>query len=135
MGRIKHVVWLELKDLGRNAKTMQNNCKGLGHDLAALATINVENTIQTWISPPSHVIDRGRIPEWTSYAQGMVHAKHWIGQIVISSLSLEDHLSPAEVKALWLGEYSKRTGLSSESVHISDQSTRCFRIYSLLYEI
>lgn len=77
------VIWIELKDLGRNPSTLVTNCKGLGKDLAALLGIRKPDSLVQLRQPTEFSVDRGRLKEWSDLADAIEAAEWWIGQVVI----------------------------------------------------
>lgn len=103
----RRVEWIELKDIGRSARTMTSNLKGVGHDLAALYTLRVSETKQLWLNPPAHIVDRGRQEEWNRLAPWLDAPEHLIAQIVIIPHSFITENSD-EIAKIWLQAFEAR---------------------------
>jgi hypothetical protein len=132
-----YIVWIELKDVGRSAHTIVANSKGLGDDLAALWSLRPVETKQMWLNPPLHVIDRGRLPEWSQYANGLLYAKHKIGQIVLVPKSASQFISADDIENLWLSIFEQRTKskLCDAGIVISRAETKSFNIHALIHDL
>lgn len=131
------IAWIELKDIGRNHHTLVANSKGLGNDFAALWSLRPLQTQQTWLNPPGHAIDRGRLPEWNAYGPGLVNAQHLIAQIVIIPKSAWQFFSPAEMEGLWLGAFKQRTKSKSFEARVvfARRDTRMFSVYAVVHHL
>jgi hypothetical protein len=131
------IVWIELKDVGRSAHTLVSNAKGLGSDLAALWSLRPLETQQTWLDPPSHAIDRGRLLEWNKYGPGLLNAKHLISQIVLVPKSAWQSISADEMENLWLGAFEQRTKVkrAEAGIVISRAETKTFTIHALVHDL
>lgn len=128
------IAWIELKDLGRSAHTIVANARGLGHDLAALWSLRPAETQETWLNPPAHVIDRGRLSEWGAFAPALLRANHLISQIVIVPKSAQESISADAMEELWLGAFEERAKLSgSEGGFVVGRAeTRQFLVHALV---
>lgn len=131
------ITWIELKDVGRSADTLEANAKGLGQDLAALWSLRPLETQQIWLNPPPHVIDAGRLPEWKAYAPGLLKAKHLIGQIVIVPKSAQNSISADVMEKMWLDAFEQRTKSKHTKVGvvIGRADTRSFTIHALVHDL
>jgi len=131
------IVWIELKDVGRSAHTLVPNAKGLGYDLAALWSLRPLETQQTWLNPPPHAIDRGRLPEWNAYGPGLLNAKHLIAQIVLVPKSAWQFISADQMENLWLSAFEQRTKSKRAEVGIviSRAETKSFTIHALIHDL
>lgn len=101
----ERIVWMELKDIGRSDHTLMINAKGLGQDLAALWSLRPVQTRDTWLNPPPHVVDRGRIPEWQRFAPLLTSAKYLISQVVIVLTTLDGVFTSDGFEKLWLQSF------------------------------
>jgi len=135
----RSIIWLELKDIGRSKDTVINNARGLGHDLAALWALSPIKTKELWLHPLPHSIDRGRIEEWNKFGPHLDEAKHFIGQIVIGPIDMQDELSPQlspeRIINVWLESFIKRTGSNGPLPGIVVESTARFYVYGLVMEL
>lgn len=107
-GPVERTLWIELKDLGRNANTLRINATGLGKDLAALRGIDRDKTLHQWTNPPAMAVDRGRLAAWMVQADAAAAGTWHLGQVAIV---LKDSLNlvPAdEIEQLWIAESQKR---------------------------
>jgi len=128
-------VWLELKDIGRSKNTVPNNAKRLGHELTALWTLSPIKTKELWLHPLPHSIDRGRIEEWNKFGPHLDEAKHFIGQIVIGPIDIQNGLSPQTIIDVWLESFIQRTGSNGPLPEIVVESTGKFYVYGLVMEL
>ena len=131
------VVWVELKDVGRNEKTAANNVKGLGDDLAALRAMKITATKELWLQPQPQSMDRGRLEEWNKYGQSIDCGKQLIAQIVISPKSMEYMLSAEEIKSTWLQSFISKVGdiAPHESFEIGHHETEKFVVFGLVADL
>ncbi len=131
------IVWVELKDGGRSAHTLVSNSKSLGYDLAALWSLCPIETQQMWLNPPPHIIDRGRLSEWSDYGPGLQKAKHLIAQIVLVPKSALQFVSADELENLWLSAFEQRTKSKRAEVGIviSRAETKSFTIHALIHDL
>ncbi|MBM3166593.1 MAG: hypothetical protein FJZ94_03995 [Chloroflexi bacterium] len=130
----QRMVWVELKDIGRNKDTFIKNASGLGEDLAALYTFDPLKTKMAWLDPPEHVMDRGRLPEWNKLSNAISFPSHLISQIVLAPLRLLDDAQLKQVENNWLTTFKKRIKhLATEPViNIADSQTKNFMILALI---
>ena len=133
----ERVVWMELKDLGRNVDTVRKNAKGLGLDLAALWRLRPVETQQTWLDPPKHAIDRGRLGEWNTLAPGLQQARHLISQIVIVPTPESALISPDELETIWLSSFAVRAKVDHANViaEIGRAATQKFAVHALVRDL
>lgn len=103
------IVWVELKDIGRSKHTLMANAYGIGVDLAALFTIDPRKTKEIWKDPPDHVIDRGRLAEWTRLSEGITKAHHVIAQIVLVPNFLLKNDGKDQIINKWIATFQMRT--------------------------
>lgn len=136
----EHVLWIELKDLGRNPKTVKANAGGLGKDLAALWGIERQPTLAQFRKQESLAVDRGRGDEWLNLAQCLESAHWWFGQIVIARRDVcED--ACVDVEGLWITAFEKRLKdneppkLPPRSPRIIRESTSRFDVYVLVEKL
>ena len=131
------IVWIELKDIGRSHHTLLANAKGLGNDFAALWSLRPLETQQTWLNPPDHAVDRGRLPEWDAYGPGILGAQHLIAQIVIVPKTAWQLISTADMESLWLGAFEQRTksNAKNEGVLIARRDTKVFSVYAVVHQL
>lgn len=129
------IIWIELKDVGRSEHRIVANARGLGNDLAALWLLRPEQTQQTWLNPPSHVIDRGRLQEWNTYGPGLSNTRHLIAQIVIVPLSAWKFMPPDEMEGIWRDQFKQRTKINSyeAGVVIARGETGLFAVHALIH--
>lgn len=127
------IMWLELKDVGRSGSTIATNAKGLGYDLAALWALDPEETRKLWQTPPPHVVDRGRLEEWTTLAPGISLARHLLGQIVLRQNSPEGFVSSDDLERLWLESFYQRSNASTDgSMNVGRAETATFTVHALV---
>lgn len=105
----KRIVWIELKDIGRNKRTFKANLKGLGQDLAALWRLRVKETKQIWLNPPPHAVDKSRETEWRSLVPALDVNEHFISQIVIMPRNLVSQFGEEFIIETWLGSFEQRS--------------------------
>ena len=128
------VVWCELKDLGRSRDTAKNNAKGLGNDLAALWALDPLKTMELWLNPPPHSMDRGRLQEWNRSGNGLAKARHLILQIALCHKSLCAEIAIETIKDLWMNTFALKTGasISADSYSIATSETERFIVFCLV---
>lgn len=133
----ERIVWIELKDVGRSTNTIVKNAKGLGHDLAALWSLRPIETQQTWLNPPPHAIDRGRIAEWNAFGPGLLIAKHLIGQIVIIPKAVMQYISSNDIENLWINAFEQRIKVkkSEAEIVLSRAQTKTFTVHALIHDL
>jgi hypothetical protein len=117
-GPVEQALWIELKDLGRNANTLRINAIGLGKDLAALRGIDREETLRQWKNPPPMAVDRGRMAAWVVQANAVAAATWHIGQVAIVLKGSLNLVPENEIQQLWIAESQKRCmQLTGNGVH------------------
>jgi hypothetical protein len=130
-------LWIELKDLGRNPKTIKANAVGLGRDLAALWGIERELTLAQFRQQEALAVDRGRGDEWLNLAQSLGYAQWWFGQIVIARRDVREDAG-VDVEDLWLTAFEKRLKgneppqAAPPSPQIARENTARFEVYALV---
>jgi hypothetical protein len=135
-GRVERVVWVELKDLGRNPQTAGINALGLGKDLAALWGIDKAATIEQWRKPPARAVDRGRLHHWIEHSKSTADADWWIGQVVIVPKRRFESVTEQNIKEPWLKEFEARVtrkrGAAPSRPVIARAMTDEFRVYAVV---
>ncbi|OGQ77811.1 MAG: hypothetical protein A3F90_19290 [Deltaproteobacteria bacterium RIFCSPLOWO2_12_FULL_60_19] len=129
----KKIVWVELKDVGRNEHTLKANSVGIGQDLAALYKLNRSDSKALWLDPQASRVDRGRVAEWKEYAAALDCDDHFIAQIVLVPRGLAER-NAEMVVALWLRTFERRVQVSPQSHNISIErsDTDEFAIFALV---
>lgn len=135
-GRIERILWVELKDLGRNPQTAAINARGLGKDLAALWGIDKAATIGQWRKPPARAVDRGRLHHWSQLAESTAGADWWIGQVVIVPKRRFESVTEGDIREPWLREFDARVkrkrGVAPPRPVIARAMTEAFRVYAVI---
>lgn len=136
----EHVMWIELKDLGRNPKTLAANAAGLGKDLAALWGIEKAATLAQFKKQESLAVDRGRGEEWLGLAGTLESAHWWFGQIAIARQDVRREAS-VDVADHWLASFRKRLEDNEppqsppRPPQIARENTVRFEVYVLVDEL
>lgn len=131
-GVLDRVIWTELKDLGRNTRTVATNAAGLGKDLAALWGIHKAGTLDQWRNPPARAVDRGRQEAWKMLADATEHADWWFAQIVLMPRQGFESISDNFIQEPWIGEFEKRAKPQGSLPTIDRAGTRAFTVYALV---
>lgn len=130
----KRIIWIELKDLGRSTDRIISNAKGLGHDLAALYHLNTVETKRVWMTPPPHVVDKGRKQEWHELAPSLDAERHSICQIILAPEMLVQEVGKERINQSWLKTFELRARVSNSDFRItmSDSIADGFVIFALV---
>lgn len=133
----EEIVWIELKDIGRNSSTLKNNIKGLGQDLAALYRLDPKKTMDIWADPPFYVIDKGRKNEWDLYAKSLDTQNHLIAQIVLVPKIIFEDTSADSITKSWLETFENRASVKPDEhkISISHAIGEKFMIFSLISKL
>ena len=129
------VVWIELKDIGRNAANTLKKVKDLGEDLAALWSLDPQITKTYWLKPHTSVVSKDRFDkEWSRYGHGLDCKKHLISQIVLCYRELSEKVSLNEIKNQWIQSFEKKTKstLPAIPLEIKYAETSKFHVYALV---
>ena len=129
-GTPEALVWIEMKDLGRNVDCWRPNLRRVGMDLAALLHINVESTVTTWRNPPVGVRDKGRRDEWESLADQLPHTRQIAGQIVLAQRTAVETFGEALLRQTWVRSYRAAGGDTDPTIAVAD--TAHFRIFGVI---
>jgi hypothetical protein len=106
----------------------------LGYDLAALWALDPERTQSLWEKPPSYVVDRGRLEEWTNLASGIAAARHLLGQIVLAQKESVRSVTPEELERLWLETFRQKAKKADvdDAIMVRRSETEAFLVYALV---
>lgn len=132
------VVWIELKDIGRNEATTLNKAKSLGHDLAALWSLDPQITKDIWLKPNTNVMSKDRFnKEWSRYGQGLECKIHRISQIVLCHKELSEKVFPKEIKKQWIQSFEKKIKSTqpAKPLKIEYAETSKFHVYALVGQL
>jgi hypothetical protein len=132
---LDRIIWIELKDLGRNTRTVEANAAGLGKDLAALWGISKDGTLNQWRKPPARAVDRGRQEAWKMLADTTEHADWWFGQIVLMPRQGFESITHNHIQDLWIGEFETRVKMKVLRPVIGLAETRAFKVYALVGQV
>lgn len=137
--RAQRIIWVELKDIGRNQNTLDNNLTGVGLDLAALYKINIPETRKLWRGPHGVAVDRGRLEEWQYCAPALDCDAHLIAQIVVVSKKLLDveKEDSHSITDKWLTTFEKRVEIqrTEHSIQVARSDTVGFAIFGLVANV
>ena len=135
-GVLDRLLWIELKDIGRDARTVAANARGVGRDLAALWSIDKVATLEQWRTPPPRAVDRGRLEQWQELAGTTASADWWIGQVVLVPMRGFESVTDTQVQRPWLEEFENRVkrsaGVAPPRPVIARAETREFIVYALV---
>ena len=126
----KRIVWVELKDVGRSEHTLKANSVGLGHDLAALYSINPSESKKLWLDPHASRVDKGRVEEWKECTPALDCDDHLIAQVALAPRGFQTEM----VVELWHQTFAKRAGVSAgdAKIIIKQSDTNQFAILALV---
>lgn len=126
----RQLVWLELKDVGRNPDRLNVNVWALGKDLIALYEIDPTETAKAWRNPPDWVKDAGRTEEWSTLADGLEKSKFCIGQIVVAEKNLLYQYGEDRFENRWKDSW--HSAVDGHDVNIERSDTEKFAVFSII---
>jgi len=124
------IVWLELKDVGRNPDRLNDNAWALGKDLIALYEIDPTETAKAWRNPPDWVKDAGRTEEWSTLVSGLEASKFCVGQIVIAKKGLLHQYGEDRFVNRWKNFW--HSVVSDHDVSLARSDTKRFAVFSII---
>jgi hypothetical protein len=126
----RQLVWLELKDVGRNPDRVNANVWALGKDLIALYEIDPTETAKAWRNPPDWVKDAGRTEEWSTLADGLEKSKFSVGQIVLAEKNLLYQYGEDRFENRWKDSW--HSSVDGHDVNIERSDTEKFAVFSII---
>jgi hypothetical protein len=131
------IAWIELKDIGRSHHRLMSNASGLGQDLAALAMLDPEKTIEVWQKPPEHIADLGRHEEWKTHQSVLKNASHIIGQIVLVPGKFANQDDLDLITAYWIKTFQSRVGnqIHREELAFANTTVDGFVLFALVHHL
>ena len=132
----ERVLWLELRDLGRDPGTVNTHAANLGEDLAVLWGIDKAATLKQWLHPPVSAVGLAKAEEWKRTAGETANAQWGFGQVVIVAKRRFESVPERHIAGLWLKAYEHRvettTGICPERPVVEWAETKEFLVSALI---